>query len=70
MQYKIGLQTGSKQLVVTRHFKDCPYWDIWISTNDYKLGTFVRLHHDGLVEKITVRADEPCDEVWTIKPKD
>lgn len=46
------------------------YWKLPIHVGkDPQLGTFLLLHDDGKIERLTVREDEG-DEVVLIKPKD
>ena len=41
----------------------------WIHTADFEYGTFLELHDDGLITRVTIRRHEP-DDVVVIKPKD
>lgn len=44
-------------------------WRIWLSTNDYKHGTFLELCDDGQVVRFVTRADEG-DEMHIVRPSD
>ena len=45
-------------------------WRLWIHTNDYVYGTFVALHNNGKVERITTREGDGMEDITCIKPKD
>jgi hypothetical protein len=44
-------------------------WRIWLSTADYKYGTFLELCDDGQVVRFVTRADEG-DECIIVRPSD
>lgn len=47
------------------------YWLLPIHTNpDRTLGTFLRLYDNGKIEQVTLRPDDPGEDVWLIKPED
>ncbi len=46
------------------------YWDIWLNTNDFIHGTFLRLYDNGKIERITIRVERPDDDVVLVKPED
>ena len=62
----IGMPVGArlKQLV-----RLSDGWRVWIATHDYKHGTYLHLHADGMVIHVTVREDEG-DEVFCVRPSD
>lgn len=45
------------------------FYKLWIHTNDFILGTYICLYDTGKITRVTVRDDEPDDEVL-IKPED
>lgn len=45
------------------------FYKLWIHTNDFILGTYIALYDTGKIIRVTVRDDEPDDEVL-IKPED
>jgi len=45
-------------------------WRLWLHTNDFVHGTFVALHDDGTVERITTREGDGTEDVALIKPRD
>jgi hypothetical protein len=44
------------------------HWRVWLHTNDHQYGTFLELHDDGSIVRVTVR--DGYDERTEIKPKD
>jgi hypothetical protein len=44
------------------------YWRVWLHTNDHINGTFLELHDDGSIIRVTTR--DGYDERVEIKPKD
>lgn len=46
------------------------FWIVWLHTKDYIHGTYLKMHDDGKIEQVTIRADEPCPDVALIKPRD
>lgn len=47
------------------------FWLLPIHTNpDRTLGTFLRLYDTGRIEQVTLRSDDPGEDVWLIKPED
>jgi hypothetical protein len=40
---------------------------VWLATTDFKIGTYLVLRDDGMVLRVTARADEG-DEVIMVKP--
>lgn len=44
-------------------------WRLWLHTPDFIHGTFLLMHTNGCVERVTVREDEG-DEIVTIKDQD
>jgi hypothetical protein len=47
------------------------YWLLPIHTSpDRELGTFLRLYDDGKIEQVTLRPDDPGEDVVLIKPED
>lgn len=78
--HRIGLPPQLRALYIERYPKPKEYyqgqgeargyWRLPIHTdptNTY--GTFLKLYDNGLIERVTVRADEG-DEIVVIKPKD
>lgn len=63
----IGARSGNPTPVL---FKPNGFWIIWLNTNDFIHGTFLKLYDDGMIERVTVREDEPDDDVILVKPKD
>ncbi|MCA2510525.1 MAG: hypothetical protein IM561_09095 [Microcystis sp. M60BS1] len=64
---KIGLQNRLPALYIERHEN---FWLIPTNTNkDRSLGAFLRLYDTGKVERVTVSAEPPYEEVWLIKPE-
>lgn len=62
----IGIPPRTKLLRLER-LPDIKAWHLWLHQSpDGTLGTFLRLHNDGRIERVTVRADEG-DEVFVIK---
>lgn len=41
----------------------------WIHTADFVNGTYLELHDDGLITRVTIRPHDP-DDVVVIKPRD
>jgi hypothetical protein len=60
----VHIPVGTRLLRVVRRDD---YWIVWTATHDFRLGTYLRLHHDGTVERVTARADEG-DEVMLVRP--
>jgi hypothetical protein len=44
------------------------YWRLWLHTNDHVNGTFLELHNDGSIIRVTTR--DGYDDRDVIKPKD
>lgn len=74
---RIGLHWQTKCDVIDLHLERNPqtkeesitHIDIWIAHDpDMRLGTYIRVHADGLVEEVTVRNDEG-DDSRTIRPR-
>lgn len=78
----IGIQAGTKLLKIQREgitrlgrldynqiYVD-GHWIIWISTNDYINGTYLKLYNDGRIERVTLRENDPAPDVVLIKPRD
>jgi len=52
---RIPLQSPIKQLRVEHDKWDGKSWMIWLTANgDFSLGTFIRLHHTGRIERVTL----------------
>lgn len=73
----IGIQPGTKLLRIARQSKvygdftvDDGHWIIWLHTNDFIHGTFLRLHDNGLIENVTIRSDRPDEDIFVVKPPD
>ena len=62
----VGMPIGARALRLVRLIDG---WRLWLSTRDYKHGTYVDMHDDGSVWNITTRADEG-DECWLARPSD
>lgn len=62
----VGMPPGSRcqRIVRLRHA-----WMLWVSTNDYKHGTYLLLCDTGEVVRVTVR-DEEGDEHFLVRPAD
>ncbi len=45
----------------------CIIWRLWLHTDDWKHGTYLELHPDGMIERVTEREEEGPD-VMRIKP--
>jgi hypothetical protein len=62
----IAMPLGSRCQRITR----LPHgWRVWLSTADYKHGTFIELHDTGRVVRFVVREDQG-DEVIQVRPND
>ena len=61
----IGMPSGTRCMRIV--YVDRHTWLVWIATEDYKVGTYHVLHSDGMVERITARADEG-DEIQVTRP--
>ena len=46
------------------------HWIIWLHTNDFIHGTFLRLYDNGLIENVTIRSDRPDEDIFVVKPPD
>jgi hypothetical protein len=44
-------------------------WRLWLSTTDYRYGTYLELFDDGRILNCTTRPDEG-DEVFWVRPSD
>jgi hypothetical protein len=44
------------------------YWRVWLHTNDHKHGTFLELHDDGSIIRVTTQ--DGYEDRVIIKPKD
>jgi len=44
-------------------------WRLWLATNDFKHGTYLDIHNNGMIVRVTVRADEG-DECFVVRPSD
>ena len=79
----IGIQPGTRLLRIARSpetveyagedqrwFNGNGYWIIWLHTNDFIHGTFLRLHDNGLIENVTIRSDRPDEDIFIVKPPD
>ena len=82
----IGIQPGTKLLRIARQVGENRsylraqnkwvllgsdgYWDIWLNTNDFIHGTFLRLYDNGKIERITIRVERPDDDIVLVKPED
>lgn len=79
----IGIQPGTKLLRIARNpetfeyatestgwYNGDGYWIIWLSTNDFIHGTFLRLYDNGLIENVTIRSDRPDEDIFVVKPPD
>lgn len=62
----IHIQPGTRLLRLERCSIDC-YWILWLHTNDFKHGTYLRMYDCGKVERVTEREGEGV-EVLLIKP--
>jgi len=62
----IGMPIGAKCQRIVRLARG---WRIWLSTNDYRFGTFIELCDDGQVVRFTVRENEG-DEIHLVRPND
>lgn len=77
--HRIGLPPGMRVLYIERHPAtemtttiDCRehgHYRLWLHTSDRLLGTYLKLHDNGKIERITVRATEG-DQIDLIKPED
>ncbi len=55
---------------ITDYVKDRPgVWLLWINTVNFKEGTFLRMHDNGMMERVTVYEDG-TELVSIIKPED
>jgi len=65
---RIGMPPGTRSLWFTRYPS---YWQIPVATNkDQTLGEFMRLHDNGMVERVIIRPDREDEDVYLIKPAD
>lgn len=64
---RVALPTRIQGALEYDHAAPFGKWRLWLHTNDFVFGTFLELHPDGRVFRVTVRADEG-DEVVLIKP--
>lgn len=83
---RVGLPPGLRVLYIERYpakyaqqydglrsvfEEDQGYWRLPLHTNpDRTLGTFMHFYDDGHIEQVTLRSDQPNDEMILIKPKD
>jgi hypothetical protein len=44
------------------------HWRVWLHTNDHVYGTYLELHDDGSITRVTVR--DGYDERVEVAPKD
>jgi len=66
MQHVIGCPLGTRlQRIERAGYRE---WRLWIATSDYVHGTYLYLHHDGMVERVTVRENEG-DESIVVCPR-
>ena len=79
----IGLQPRTKALRIVRTLRvtdaigraicegqyEDGYWLLWINTSNFKEGTFLRMHDNGMMERVTVYEDG-TELVSIIKPED
>lgn len=61
----VGMPLGTRCLRIVRATRD--RWLVWLATTDFKIGTYLVLRDDGMVLRVTARADEG-DEVIMVKP--
>lgn len=63
----VGLPLGTRLLRLVR--KPDGWW-AWLGTaGDYVYGTYLHIHDNGGIERITIRVDEG-DEIITVRPSD
>lgn len=56
---KFGLQGGTRNLRIEF---DGGRWIVWLAANaDFTIGTFLRLHPNGKIERVVLRANEGED---------
>lgn len=78
--HRIGLPPGMRVLYIERHEADYKgdqwnetridgHYRLWLHTSDRLLGTYLKLHDNGKIERVTVRANEG-DQVDLVKPED
>lgn len=44
-------------------------WLVWLSTRDYRYGTYLRLYDSGAVKRVVTRVNEG-DEIICVRPPD
>ncbi len=60
----VGVPLGTRlQRIIRRHGA----WMLWIATQDFHHGTYLLLHDNGMVIRVTSRADEG-DEEFVVRP--
>jgi hypothetical protein len=62
----VGVPTGTRLMQIIRHENG---WQLWVSTADFKYGTYFMLYEDGRVTSTTIRRDEGDDTI-TVRPSD
>jgi len=63
----VGIQPGTHALRLER--VEHSYWILWLHTKDFKSGTYLELHDNGQIQRVTAFADG-MEEKLEIKPKD
>ncbi len=62
----VGVPLGTRLMRIIRSQQS---WRLWLSTADYKHGTYLDLFHNGMIIRVVVRVDEG-DEVFVVRPSD
>jgi len=63
----IGIQPGTKALRVER--VEHSHWILWISTKDFKTGTYLEFHDDGHINRVTIFPDG-MEDILEVKPRE
>lgn len=62
----VGMPLGSR---LHRIYRRSYGWQLWIATADFVRGTYLELHDNGQIVRVTIRDDEG-DEHFAVRPTD